>query len=288
MRLHLKEVNVPETVEPTDKQLTANGLTFHYVDWGTAGRPPMLLLHGFNQTAHSWDEFCPRVCRDYHVRAFDQRGHGDTQWAPDKDYSRDAMVRDIAAIVRELVLPPFVLIGMSMGGANAMTYAARYPTTVKALVLVDVGPEIKQEGVDNIRRLVGPQEWPSLEAAVADVQRFNPRRSLDNIRQRLSHSMRQLPSGAWTWKVDEVFRDPNRPRQRDSEGLWEAVRRLQCPTLLVNGAESDILAPDAAQRMVATIPRGQLATVPGAGHSVMGDNPEEFYQAVKTFLDGLA
>ena len=88
--------------------------------------------------------------------------------------------------------------------------------------------------------------------------------------------------------MDAVFRDPNRPRQRDTEGLWEAVRRLQCPTLLINGAESDILAPDAAQRMVATIPRGQLATVAGAGHSVMGDNPEGFYQAVKTFLDGLA
>src|SRR5262249_44960936 len=117
-----KETTMPQTVEPTDKQLTANGLTFHYVDWGTAGRPPMLLLHGFNQTAHTWDEFCPRVCRDYHVRAFDQRGHGDTQWAPDKDYSRDTMVRDIAAMVRELVLPPFILIGMSMGGANAMTY----------------------------------------------------------------------------------------------------------------------------------------------------------------------
>ena len=276
------------TTAPTDQQLTANGLTFHSLDWGTAGRPPMLLLHGFNQTAHTWDEFCPRVCQHYHVRAVDQRGHGDTQWALDKDYSREAMVRDVAAIVRALVLPPFILIGMSMGGANAMTYASRYPTTVKALILVDVGPEIKQEGVDNIRRLVGPKEWPSLDAAVTDIHRFNTRRSLENIRQRLSHSMRQLPNGAWTWKVDDVFRDPHRPRPRDTAGLWEAVRRLQCPTLLINGAESDILAPDAAQRMVAAIPRGQLATVSGAGHSVMGDNPEGFYQAVQTFLDGLA
>jgi pimeloyl-ACP methyl ester carboxylesterase len=270
------------------KQLTANGLVFHYLDWGTAGRPPMLLWHGFNQTAHTWDEFCPRVRQAYHVLAFDQRGHGDTQWAPDKNYTRDAMVDDVAAIVQVLALPPFLLIGMSMGGANAMTYAARYPATVKALILVDVGPEIKPEGVENIRRLVGPKEWASLDDAVTDIHRFNPRRSPENIRQRLSHSMRQLPSGTWTWKVDEVFRNPNRPRQRDTEGLWEAVRRLQCPTLLINGAESDILAPDAAQRMVAAIPRGQLATVPGAGHSVMGDNPEGFYQAVQTFLDKLS
>jgi pimeloyl-ACP methyl ester carboxylesterase len=248
----------------------------------------MLLLHGFNQTAHTWDEFCPRVCQQSHVRAFDQRGHGDTQWAPDQDYSRDAMVQDIAALVPALAMPPFILIGMSMGGANAMTYAAHYPDQVKALVLVDVGPEVKQEGVENIRRLVGPKDWPSFEAAVADIHRFNPRRSVGNIRQRLSHSMGQLPSGAWTWKVDEVFRDPNRPRTRDTEGLWESVRQLQCPTLLINGAESDILAPDAAQRMIAAIPKGQLATVPGAGHSVMGDNPEGFYHAVKTFLDGLA
>ena len=68
-------------------------------------------------------------------------------------------------------------------------------------------------------------------------------------------------NGAWTWKVDDVFRDPNRPRLRDTDGLWEAVRRLSCPTLLINGAESDILEPDAAQRMVAAMPHGQLATV---------------------------
>jgi len=127
-----------------------------------------------------------------------------------------------------------------------------------------------------------------MDAAAIVIHLFNTRRSRDNIRQRLSNSLRQLPSGACTWKVDAVFRDPHRPRPRDTAGLWEAVRRLQCPTLLINGAESDILAPDAAQRMVAAMPRGQLATVPGAGHSVMGDNPEGFYQAVKTFLDGLA
>jgi pimeloyl-ACP methyl ester carboxylesterase len=65
---------VPPTTLPTDKQLSTNGLVFHYLDWGTTGRSPMLLLHGFNQTAHTWDEFCPRVCQHYHVRAFDQRG----------------------------------------------------------------------------------------------------------------------------------------------------------------------------------------------------------------------
>src|SRR6266702_994593 len=134
--MHPKEVNVPQTVEPTDKQLTANGLTFHYVDWGTAGRPPMLLLHGFNQTAHTWDEFCLRGCLAYHFVHMLEHGEGEKQRAIDDDYTRDAMVQDIAADVRALVLPPFILIGMSMGGDNAMSCTSRYPTTVKALVLV--------------------------------------------------------------------------------------------------------------------------------------------------------
>jgi pimeloyl-ACP methyl ester carboxylesterase len=284
----MQEGEMTQTVTPINKQLTAHGLLFHYLDWGTAGRKPMLLFHGFNQTAHTWDEFCPRVCQDYHVLAFDQRGHGDTQWAPDKDYSRTAMVADMAAVVRALALPPFILIGMSMGGANAMTYAAQYPDMVEALIVVDVGPEIKPEGVENIRRLVGPREWDSLDAAVADIHRFNPRRSAENIRQRLSHSMRQLPSGKWTWKVDEIFREPSRPRQHDTDGLWDAVRGIRCPTLLINGAESDILGPEAAQKTVAAMARGRLATVPGAGHSVMGDNPEGFYRVVQAFLENLA
>jgi pimeloyl-ACP methyl ester carboxylesterase len=198
------------------------------------------------------------------------------------------MVADIAAIVQGLALPPFILVGMSMGGANAMTYAATYPDMVEALVVVDVGPEIKQEGVENIRRLVGPKAWDSLEAAVADIHRFNPRRSVDNIRQRLSHSMRQLPSGQWTWKVDEIFRHPNRPRRHEADDLWDAVRRLRCPVLLINGAESDILAPEAARKTVAAMVQGRLATVPGAGHSVMGDNPEGFYRAVTAFLAELS
>jgi pimeloyl-ACP methyl ester carboxylesterase len=271
-----------------DYTLTLRGLRFHYLDWGTAGRSPFVCLHGGAQTAHSWDDFAPVVREDYHVYALDQRGHGDSDWAPDGDYSRQTQSEDIAAFVSALGLSPFILAGLSMGGINAITYTAQYPESVRALVIVDVGPEIEPRGRENIQRFIsGIDELDSFEAFVERAHRFNPRRSLDNLRQRLSHNLKQLPSGKWTWKFDQKRLSAGIRSGIGPEGLWEDVRRIRCPTLIVRGGESDILAPEAAERLRAAIPNSRIAVVPGAGHSVMGDNPEGFAAAVQDFLRAL-
>lgn len=268
-----------------DHTLTLRGLRFHYLDWGTAGRPPFVCLHGGAQTAHSWDDFALVMREAYHVYALDQRGHGDSDWASDGDYSRQTQSEDIAASVSALGLPPFVLAGLSMGGINAITYTARHPENVRALIIVDVGPEIEQRGRENIQRFIsGVDELDSFEAFIERAHRFNPRRSLDNLRQRLSHNLKQLPSGEWTWKFDQKRLGAGGRSGIGPEGLWEDVRQIRCPTLIVRGAESDILAPEAAERLRAAILNSRMAVVSGAGHSVMGDNPEGFAAAAQEFL----
>lgn len=271
-----------------DHTLTLRGLRFHYLDWGTKGKPPFVCLHGGAQTAHSWDDFAPVVRGDYHVYALDQRGHGDSDWAADGDYSRQTQCEDVAAFVSALGLPPFILAGLSMGGINAITYTARYPEKVRALIIVDVGPEIETRGRENIQGFIsGIDELDSFEAFVERAHRFNPRRSLDNLRQRLSHNLKQLPSGKWAWKFDQKRLGASVRSGIGPEGLWEDVRKIRCPTLIVRGGESDILAPEAAERMRAAIPNSRITVVPGAGHSVMGDNPAGFAAAVQEFLHTL-
>src|SRR3989338_3427086 len=117
-------------------------MRFHYLDWGNEGKQPLLFLHGGLQTAHSWDFVALSLRPHFHIRALDQRGHGDSDWAPDGDYSREAHRTDIYGLTKALDLKDFVLIGLSMGGMNSIVYTATHPERVKALVIVDVGPEI--------------------------------------------------------------------------------------------------------------------------------------------------
>ena len=173
----------------------------------------------------------------------------------------------------------------AFGEVSAITYTARYPESVRALLIVDVGPEIEARGRENIQSFIsGIDELDSFEAFVERAYRFNPRRSLANLRQRLSHNLKQLPNGKWTWKFDQKRLGAGARSGIGPEGLWEDVRKIRCPTLIIRGGESDILAPEAAERLRAAIPNSRVTVVPGAGHSVMGDNPAGFATAVQEFL----
>ncbi len=270
-----------------DCSASIGALTLHYLDWGTDGRPPLVCLHGITQTAHSWDEVAPALARTHHVRALDQRGHGDSTWAPDGDYRIATQNHDIEQFLRAVDATPAVLVALSMGGLVALTLAARAPELVRALVVVDIAPEVQRSGVDNIRSFVAAtDELDTFEDFVQRAHSFNPRRSLANIRERLRHNLRQLPTGRWTWKYDPQLRNP--ARVGDGMGdLWAEVAKIRCPVLIVRGGESDILAPEVAARFGGIV-KAEVRTVAGAGHSVMGDNPSGFLAAVEPFLAGLA
>lgn len=260
-----------------DRWARLRGLRFHWLDWGAAGLPPVLLLHGGAQTAHSFDEVAPGLARRHHVVSLDQRGHGDTSWAP--RYRRADFVGDVEAVLDHLGWETAALVGMSLGGLNALACAATRPARVRALVVVDVAPSVAPAGRDAIARQV-TVEFDSFDDAVAQAHAFNPRRSLENIRERLGHAMRAFPDGRWRYKFDPAIG----AGVGDLERLWADVRRIRCPTLLVRGAESPVLSPETADRFLATLAGSRLAEVAGAGHSVMGDNPAGFLAAVAPFL----
>ncbi len=271
--------------EFTDHEVMAGKMRMHYLDWGTAGKQPMLLLHGGSQSAHSWDEFSRAMCNDFHVIALDQRGHGDSDWSKSRIYTARAHVLDIHRVVKSLDLKKFVLVGLSMGGNNSFHYAAMHPERVDRLVIVDIGPETMKKGSENIRRFHRAADiLPTREDFIERAHKFNPRRPLEQLRERLSWHLRQLPDGRWTWKYDR-FRGGSRRSAGRPGDLWPYVRRIKAPTLIVRGALSDILAPAAAKRLQKAIPGSTLTVVENAGHTVPGDNPPAFAAAVRDFLD---
>jgi|GEM_PF-54804 len=274
-----------------ERSVRVGNLNLSYQEWGSPQAEPIVMLHGFGVSGHMFDEFADRMQDRYRLIALDQRGHGDSDWAEDGNYSRDAFVEDLEGFRKELGLERFILVGHSMGGLNAVTYANRYPERVRALILVDVGPESAKEGVDNIVRFTrGPDEL-EFEEFVELAHRFNPRRSLENIRERMRHRLKPTENGKFTWKFDKRFRQPDSGLRIGSEATnddsWALFRAIRVPVLLVRGAESDVLTQSVAERAATEMQRCRLVVVPGAGHSVPGDNPDAFTESVQEFLDDL-
>lgn len=283
-----KGVPFTQENEPADRQLQVNGMNFHYLEWGTAGRPLILMLHGGSQQAHSWDFVSLPLSEHYHILSLDQRGHGDSDWAAGGDYSIEAHQSDIDGFVDALGIRDFHLIGHSMGGRNSYVWASRHPGMLRSLVIVDTGPVAQARGrnrIQNFREL--PDELDSFEEFAARVQEYTGR-SREQTLGALQYSIRQRADGKWSWKYDQLLRTPGRQSPAWSEEqLWAAVSKIDCPTLVVRGGNSDIFAAATMAEMARVIPHCATVTVPDAGHLVAGDNPADFLAAVRGFLEGL-
>src|SRR5262245_33321445 len=276
---------IDEFVVPKSYRLSLRGLTFHCLDWGAAGRPPILFLHGGGQTARTWDLVCLSLRKEHHCLAFDQRGHGDSAWSPGADYGLQAHVGDLDALVARLGLGRFVLVGMSMGCINGLFYAIRHPERVAAFVAVDAGPSVQVEGGTRIIQFrERTRVLSSLDEYVAHALRFNPRRDPELLRSSLLHNLRHLPDGRLTWKTDPDLRiDPADLVQR-LETLWEELHHIECPSLVVRGAESDVFLDEDAERFARALPAGRWVRVEHAGHTVQGDNPRGLVDELRQFL----
>ncbi len=267
---------------------SVNGLDLHYVDHGGNAPISAVALHGFALNCHSFDEVAPALSDLLHWYALDQRGHGYSDRAAElSDYSRDHMAGDVRGFIDALGLDRPVVLGHSMGGMNAMTFAARHPEQLRALVLIDVGPGVSVDGVQQVRQFVqGPYELDSLDAWVDLTHQYYPFRSKEGIRKRLEVSLRETPEGKMAKMFDERFREADFRGVADGRaGIWETANALSVPTLLLHGEKSPVLKREQAEEFADRVPVVRLVTIPEAGHSVAGDQPEAFTNTVRDFLD---
>ena len=272
-----------------DELIEMRGLRFHYRDWPSKrpGAPDLVLLHGFTGHARSWDAFAEAMTDRYRVLALDQRGHGESQWAPANGYGVGDMADDLAAFVHALDLSGFSLLGLSMGGMVTIEYAGRRPKELTRAAIVDIGPEIIRSGAERIRAGIQVGDvFDSREAAFAQARAANPRPPEAHQRQRIYANLMRTGDGKWTWRYDRALRAPNALRPRDADVAWTSCAMIAVPVQLIRGELSDILAPEVAQRMLQSIPDVRFSEVKDAGHSVPLDAPDGFLAAAREFLTG--
>ena len=266
----------------TSCNVEIGGLRFHYTDWGGDG-PPLVMLHGLSGHARTWDYTAAALSGRYRVLALDQRGHGDTDWAP--KYGFAPMAQDLLGFLDALDLREVTLMGLSMGGIVSFVFAAAHPEGVRRLVVMDIGPEIATAGATNVASALAAKDtFSSEDEAFAQARASNPRPTDDRLRHRVSHNLRMLPDGTLTFKYDKALRDPRNLFDLTVEQRWEAWRDVSCPVLLVRGDDSDVLATETAQRMLAENPNATMASVPDCGHSITLDNPDGMLEVVSPWL----
>jgi esterase len=276
------DLGVPHSrdVRYASRHTVVRSLRFHFSEWGEPGAPQILLLHGGNQSAHSWDLVSLHLSDRYQVFALDQRGHGDSEWARDQDSSIDAKVADALAFVEDQGLESPVIMGHSMGGRVTMQLALARPGLARGIVLVDVGPELSPAGVEVIANFVTHNvEFDDLEEFLDNVVKYDKFRSREHIARTVKYNMLRRADGKYISKVDH-----RRVPVSSSDLTLDDVRAIPSPVLIVRGGESDILEPEAAERFAAALPNGELVTVPNCGHNVHSGNTLGFLEAIGPFL----
>ena len=283
--------NAQTALEPAaygESFVEIDGLRLHVQDYGAAGKPPLLCVHGGGANAHWYDFVAQGFNADYHVRAVDLRGHGDSEWhnsdPPNYDYTRHAA--DIHELTEELDLHDFVLIGHSMGGMVSSVYAATYPGRAKALIVVDSNLVMSPQRIANFQAVADrpAREYASQEEFIASY-RVRPGGSTappEALRHIAQHSGRLFDDGRWRHKVDRrVY--ANRELV-DSFALWNKIR---IPSLLMKGGRSTRMTPEAIAEIKSRAPQVTMTVVPHADHHITLDNPAGFIRAARDFLAGI-
>ncbi len=265
------------TTKAVDQFVRVGDLNLHYVEWGEAGAPPVIMVHGLSGNAHNFDNLAPYFASRYHVISVDVRGRGESDWAADANYSNDAYIADLEGLRQALGFERMSLVGTSLGGRISMTYAGTYPDRVERAVLNDIGPEIDPRGGARIANTTrdAVTTFATMEEVIAwHCEQRVGFSSLSDADQRTTagHAVKEQPSGGYTWKMDPAVRtDPRRP---DPETSWKLALNIPGPVLLVRGGDSDLLSPETAQRMVAEMQDCRMVEVPGVGHAPTLTEPE--------------
>lgn len=255
--------------------------------WGDPSGPLVILQHGGGQTRHAWKGAGETLgAAGYHAIAFDARGHGDSDWAPDGVYGQDVMVEDLKCVIAALGKRRPVLVGASMGGGTSLVAVGEDHVDATALVLVDIAPRIELEGASKIQAFMSqkPEGFNSLEEVAQAIANYQPHRKRPKNLDGLVKNVRLGTDGKYHWHWDPRYRSMRRDTDKRYERLSACARNLTLPALLVRGGLSDVLSEEGAQEFLKMCPHSEYVNVTGAGHMVAGDRNDVFGGAVIGFL----
>lgn len=255
---------------------------------GPVGGRPVLLLHGGGQTRFAWGGTQRELARRGHrAIAVDLRGHGESDWAPDQDYSPHTMAGDLLPLIEWTRGRP-ALVGASLGGLAALLAVGESQAAIcSALVLVDVTPRVHLPGAHRVMAFMRshPEGFEDLDQAADAVAAYLPHRPRPLETAGLARNLRPGANGRLRWHWDPALVEHEPEEVVDTERLLAAAARITVPALLVRGALSDVVTVDTAAEFRSVIPDAEFVTVSRAGHMVAGDQNDIFTAVVADFLD---
>lgn len=248
--------------------------------------PLVVLLHGGGQTRHAWGGLGHRLAASgYAALALDARGHGESDWASNGDYSQEAQLDDLVTVLSRFARP-VALVGASMGGITSLLAVGEHRVDAWGLVLVDVAPRLETEGTERIKAFMSsnPEGFASIDEAAAVVADYLPNRTRPQDPAGLAKNLRCDPGGRLRWHWDPRFLERISLHPPDANRAQAAARGVRAPTLLVRGALSDVVSVAGAQEFLSLVPGAEFVDVQGAGHMVAGDDNDRFGSAILDFL----
>jgi pimeloyl-ACP methyl ester carboxylesterase len=283
-----------------EKSIDAAGLNIHYLEWGEPADELIILVHGFLDHAHSWRPFVASLQgkskKPLWIVAPDCRGHCDSRWVGAGGYYHfPDYVFDLHCLIENLGASRLGLIGHSMGGTISFLYTGTFPQRVASLVLIEgVGPpgsnfsdapprmkkwvtEVRQRGRNHFR------QYASIDAGARQLQQNNPRLKSEFAFELAQTGMKQDAGGKWVWKFDPLHRT-TAPQPFFTEQAIAFLRRIECPTLTIEGKESHQANRTDKQERFEAISNRRHVVIKNAGHMVHQDNPEALAQTVSDFL----
>jgi len=271
------------SAQPADRFLDVNGLRIHCVDWGGDGKPPMVMVHGLDRNARTFDHLATRFTSKYRVLAIDMRGHGDSGWDPQGRYLVEDHVGDLEGVVQQLSLRDLVLWGNSTGGRVVQVFAGKHPDLVSRVISEDVGPERPRQIADNYAKRVQQEQagWASQDELLSQLRKSNPRMSPAVLEPYVRYGTKTRADGRIEWK-----RDPQLVKGFVATELWRFVRNIKSPILYILGGRSNIVPPETQDELRKTLPNAQLMTIPDVGHYPSDEQTEEVVDIVNRFLAG--
>jgi pimeloyl-ACP methyl ester carboxylesterase len=287
-----------DMIGPVSRTFISQRLRLHYLDWGNPEKPPLLLVHGGRDHAHNWDWTAQALRDEWHVIALDHRGHGDSEWVSDGNYSAGDMVYDVAQLVHQLDLAPVTIVAHSMGGNVCLRYAGIFPDQVRKLVAIEgLGPSPKviakmfarpfaermREWIEKKRASSGrtPRKYPTIEDALARMQDENTYLTAEQARHLTIHGVNRNEDGTFSWKFDPHLNNwPIETGYDEMKSVWEAI---SCPTLLLYGANSWASNPEEDGRME-YFRTASVIEFENAGHWLHHDQFERFIATLREFL----
>jgi pimeloyl-ACP methyl ester carboxylesterase len=255
-----------------------DGLELAGSAYGDPGAPAVLFFHGGGQSRNAWLGSARTVAdAGYYGISFDLRGHGDSDWAADGDYLLDAYGRDVERLLTQFERP-VTLVGASRGGQSVLVGGARHPERVRLIMLADVAPDIRNDGVDGIRAFFAEGEagFETLDQAADSLASDLGQQRVADA-SRLTRSMRKDEAGRWHWRWDpatghaEFLHPPS-----ENASLLAAAAQVKSPVVLVRAELSHLLTDAGVATFKRLAPQLEVVIAQGVGHMFTADRNDSF------------